>query len=253
MFTIPAQRKSKNDKVALIDADILRYRVGFASQKGRGEEAVPDPVEHALHSCKVQLNSILEALDTSLYKLYLTGKGNFRETVAVSHPYKGNRNAPKPYHYDNLTDYMVEVWDARVVDGMEADDALGIEQWKNWNQKNKKVETVICSIDKDLKMIPGHHYNFVRDELTYIEEAVADRFFYHQLIAGDATDNIIGIRGYGLIRAEKYLADCETELEMYNKALELYEGNEERLLENARLLWILREDKQVWNPPGQTA
>src|SRR5699024_8625261 len=100
---------------------------------------------------------------------------------------------------------------------------------------------------------PGHHYNFVRDEHDFIEEAVADRFFYYQLIAGDATDNIIGIRGYGLIKAERYLADCETELEMYNKVLELDEGNEERLLENARLLWMLREAECFWNPATQAA
>ena len=45
------------------------------------------------------------------------------------------------------------------------------------------------------------------------------------------------------------LQDCTSELEMYETVLKAYDGNEVRVLENARLLWILREEKQVWHPP----
>lgn len=251
-FTIKRPKRRTNEKRVLLDADILVYRVGFAAQVGYGEDAVPEPVANALHSCKLQIERILDRFDTGLYKLYLTGSGNFREDVAVSFPYKGNRTSSKPIHYQALRDYMVDVWDAEIVDGMEADDALGIAastEYFNLSGSPEDCKEVVCTIDKDLLMIPGWNYNFVKDELQFITHEEGIRFFYQQLIMGDSTDNIVGIPRYGPVRSAKYLEDLETEWDMYQSVLELYEGNEERLLENARLLWILREAERHWNPP----
>lgn len=251
---IERPRKAANTWTALIDADVLRYRIGFAAQKKDDEgNVIPEPVENALHSCKLQINSILEALDTDNYILYLTGKGNFRFDVAKTYPYKGNRVLPKPYHYDNLTDYLINRWNAQVVDGIEADDALGI---KGYEAYKNDCQTVICSIDKDLKMIPGWHYNFVKQELEFVDEWQGIKWFYTQLLTGDATDNIHGIKGIGPKKAAKALEDCETELELYNVCKQMYEdffGEEadERLIENGRLLWILREEFQTWEPPTE--
>lgn len=257
---IPEIKRAANKHVALIDADVLRYRIGFASQKEKDSEGnpIPDPIEKCLHSCKVQIETILERLDTERYKLFLTGEGNFRFEVAKSHPYKGNRTLPKPYHYDNLTKYLIERWDAEVVNGIEADDALGIRCYSDYRScggDRQKHERVICSIDKDLDMIPGWHYNFVKDRLYFVTEEEGIRWFYTQMLTGDTIDNIKGVHGIGPKKAEKLLADCKNEYEMYQVCLKAYENDEERLIENGRLLWILREAGQVWQPPiqGETA
>ena len=221
---------------ALVDADILVYRFGFASEG--------DPAEFALARLSEFLDnlSLSEGIDEVWG--YLTGHGNFRHEIAVTAPYKGNRVAPKPYHFQLLREYMENKWGFEVIEGMEADDAIGIEAYRN-----EPDETLIVSIDKDLNMIRGHHYNFVKEERYYVTEEKAIRNFYLQILTGDKVDNIIGLAGIGPVKSKKLLLDCNTELEMYEAVLKAYDGDEARVLENARLLWILREEKQVWQPP----
>lgn len=221
---------------ALVDADILVYRFGFASEG--------DPAEFALARLSEFLDN-LQAMD-GIDEVwgYLTGSNNFRNEIAKTAPYKGNRVMAKPYHYQLLREYMERAWGFEVIDGMEADDAIGIEAYRH-----EPDETIIVSIDKDLNMIRGHHYNFVKEEKYFITEEEAIRNFYLQILTGDKIDNIIGLAGVGPVKSKKLLKDCNTELEMYEAVLKAYDGDEARVLENARLLWILREEKQVWQPP----
>lgn len=221
---------------ALVDADILVYRFGFASEG--------DPAEFALARLSEFLDNLhsMEGIDEVWG--YLTGSNNFRNEIAKTAPYKGNRVMAKPYHYQLLREYMERAWGFEVIDGMEADDAIGIEAYRN-----EPDETIIVSIDKDLNMIRGHHYNFVKEEKYFVTEEEAIRNFYLQILTGDKIDNIIGLDGIGPVKSKKLLKDCNTELEMYEAVLKAYDGDEARVLENARLLWILREEKQVWQPP----
>jgi hypothetical protein len=79
---------------------------------------------------------------------------------------------------------------------MEADDLLGINQTK---------DTIICTIDKDLRQVPGQHYNFVKDEIFTVNLQEGLLWFYTQMLTGDASDNISGIRGIGLKKAHTHL------------------------------------------------
>ena len=221
---------------ALVDADILVYRFGFASEG--------DPAEFALARLSEFLDNLYIDLSVDEVWGYLTGTNNFRHEVAVTAPYKGNRVMEKPYHFQLLREYMERAWGFEVIDGMEADDAIGIEAYRN-----EPDQTIIVSIDKDLNMIRGHHFNFVKNEKYFVTEEEAIRNFYLQILTGDKVDNIIGLQGIGPVKSKKLLQDCNTELEMYEAVLKAYDGDEARVLENARLLWILREEKQVWHPP----
>jgi len=75
------------------------------------------------------------------------------------------------------------------------------------------------------------------------------RFFYTQLLTGDRVDNIIGLKGIGPVKAAKALADLTTDIEMYNKVVEMYDGDKVRVLENARLLWLRRTPGEMWEAP----
>lgn len=223
--------------VPLIDADIIVYRCGFAIKD-------EEPLEYALHTVKVVVDTIREKFyDAPTSKLYLTGSGNYRNTVAVTRPYKGNRDKlNKPFYYEQIRDYLRDVQGAILVDDMEADDALGMEQWKH-----KDKSTVICSIDKDLRCIPGWHYNFVKDELDYVTLADANKNFWRQVIMGDPTDNIQGLPRYGAKAASKIIDSTDgTWTDMYARVLREYEavyGDEghAKFREMASLVWILRE------------
>jgi hypothetical protein len=285
--------------LALIDGDILRYTVGFACQKthyrvgkatfiGKAElnkflayndieeasiveELVVDPIENVLHSVKLMIEGILEVTG-GIPRVYLSGDNNFRHNFYSE--YKANRkDMKKPEHFDNITRYLVDVWDAEIVDGIEADDKLGIVQYENFrNGKEAELDkeelgTIICSIDKDLDMIPGWHYNFKRGEKYWINEKQARKNFYTQLLTGDATDNIPGITGVGPKTAEKLLANCSTDEEFMTVVFDSYAdwvaekefgcpaGESWEAIEwmtadtierNGHLLWILREESGWW-------
>jgi hypothetical protein len=225
---------SELPKVALLDADVIVYRVAFASE---------DETEEICFARAKEL--ILEIVFTELncddYKAYLTGKGNFRHMVAKTAPYKGNRkDAPRPKHYEALRGYLQRLG-ATIVEGQEADDEIAIEatQRDYW----------IVSIDKDFDQIPGWHYNFVRKEKYFVTEEEGLRSFYKQILTGDRVDNIIGIKGIGPVKAEKILKDCKTEKEYYDACIKAYDGDEERVKENAVLLWLRRLPNQTWLPP----
>ena len=44
----------------------------------------------------------------------------------------------------------------------EADDAMGYNQILNYDAEEDVYKSIICSSDKDLKQVPGRHYDFTK-------------------------------------------------------------------------------------------
>lgn len=187
---------------------------------------------------------------------------NFRDAVAEKKIYKGNRKNEKPFHYDNLTAYILANYDTRVAIGMEADDLMSIDQWAR--VKEGHLDTIICTRDKDLRITPGMHFGWScgRQEQfgpTRVSEigslelkggkklvGTGLKFFYSQVITGDAVDNVPGLPRGGPALAFKTLSECETEVEMFEAVAALYEERVEGdwrkfMKEQADLLWMIRE------------
>lgn len=227
-----------------------------------------EPLENALANTKNTVESILGETGADKYVMYLGGEGNYREDLVDY--YKANRrDARKPVYYSEIREYLINNWGAELVNGMEADDACGIAQWEDYTAANKaniqmKLEgstiepnyrTIICSNDKDLNMIPGWHYNWVKREKYWVTEDEATTFYYTQLLTGDSTDNIAGVPKCGPVTAGKILEGKDTESDMYTACLAEYERvypnlGYIKLKENADLLWILREKDKLWTPPN---
>ena len=219
---------------ALIDADIFVYRVAFASEE--------EPESYAIQTMAESLEDLLMfKLPVSVWEVFLTGKGNFRYDVAKTAPYKGNRKSEKPKHYHLLREYLESAWSAKVITGMEADDAIAI------TATELGEESVIVTIDKDLNQVPGWHYNFVKDELFHVTPEEGIRFFYHQMLTGDTVDNIKGVKGIGPKTADKLLNGL-SEKEMWDLCVDKL-GSEDRAMENANLLWMLRNPDEYFKPP----
>lgn len=221
----------------LIDADILAYRIGFAC-KNEGWATARSQLDNLLYDILVRA-----AEESTQHQLYLTGKTNFRNDIATIQPYKGTRSSEKPSHFLKLRQYMEKEWKAIVTEGIEADDAIAIKGTELGD------DCVMVSVDKDFLQIKGNHFNFVKDKHIYIDEFTGLYNLYHQMLTGDRVDNIRGVKGIGQKKADKILADCKTEVDMYNAVLEAYKGNAEELLENARLLYLLRSEDDEWHPP----
>jgi hypothetical protein len=221
---------------ALIDADSLCYAVGFSSNDLDEALAVS-----RLESTMVELCMNLECDD---YKGFLTGKGNFRVDLAKTVPYKGTRPTEKPIHLQALREHLVSSWGFVVVDGIEADDAVGIEAYKLHED-----ESIMVHIDKDLNQFRGHHYNYRKKEKYYVSEFAGWYSFYLQILTGDRIDNIEGLKGIGPAKGAKILKDCTTVEELYDAVLKAYDGDTVRVLENGQLLYLQRKEGDVWQPP----
>lgn len=223
----------------------VRYMVEF--------ERHPEPVEYALSNVKNIIDSIRSELNCDSYFVYLSGPTNFRDGLATIRPYKGNRDkSHKPVHGPAIRDYVCRRHPHVVSDGDEADDVIGYTHYARWLKDSDS--SVIATQDKDLNMIPGWHYNFATRTKEYISPEAADYNFYHQLLTGDPTDNIPGVPRCGKVKASKLLDGVVGKVNMYEvcrKAYaKAYEDGDAALLENARLLWIRRKEKEIWQPPS---
>lgn len=184
------------------------------------------------------VDGIFEKVDCEVVG-HLSGKANFRHEVATILPYKGNRTSDRPHHYDFIRQLLVEAYDARVSQGHEADDAIGLN--------HDPEKDVIITRDKDLDCIPGLHYNWEKDHCYYVDEVKANRNFFRQMLTGDRTDNILGLFGIGpnsslCIR----VSQMENPSDMKDLVFSEYERRfgtyaERFFLENAKLLWILQK------------
>ncbi|MEK9695779.1 MAG: hypothetical protein VW270_08435 [Candidatus Poseidoniales archaeon] len=144
---------------ALIDADILNYRIGFGANDETEDMAI------RVMAGFLEDLLLIDLPEVQTWELFLTGKNNFRTEIAVTAPYKGNRKSEKPVHYHLLRDYLVLSWGAHMVEGMEADDMLAIRA----TELGEK--SVIVTLDKDLDQVSGCHYNFVKKNTYFIEES----------------------------------------------------------------------------------
>lgn len=223
--------------LALLDGDIFVYRIGFASE-GESQGI-------AISRMAAFVEDLVMMPEIGNYQGYLTGSNNYRKNIAKEAPYKGNRTAPKPEHYELLREYLVKSWGFEMVEGQEADDAIGIKAYTL-----DADEYMIYTIDKDLDMIRGWHYNFNKDLKYEVKEEDTLRWFYKQILTGDRVDNIPGLKGIGDKKAEKILGDAKLEPELFSAVLAAYNGDIHRMTEMGQLLWIRRKENELWQPPS---
>jgi 5'-3' exonuclease len=243
--------------LALIDADVVAYRIGFTTNN--------EDLRIALSRCDEMLDGILEETKATSFQLWLSDwlPNNFRYQLYPA--YKANRqDKEKPVWLEQLKEHMVKEWGARFSYGMEADDALGIQQTLNEKADNfgddTWIESAICSIDKDLLQIPGRHYNFVKKEWAAVQALTGMKWFYKQILIGDTADEIPGCEGIGPVKSHKIIDPCTNEAECFQAVMETYKTqwqkkkidgdptNHIRLV--GRLLKIKQsEDEPLWDFP----
>lgn len=233
-----------------------------------------DPI-NMCHTIKAQVKRIIKQSGAGSVRLFLTdGASNFRltEEIATVLKYKGNRKPDaKPQLLGEARKYMMEELGAELCIGLEADDQLAILHNEAWDKAMstasarleeagatyvlRQVEelamelsdTVLATIDKDIKMVAGNFINPDQDlgieqifPMGYLNleikvkagkpDSKKLRFaglkgFYAQLLLGDSCDNISGVYFCGDVRVNEVLAGCETEEALFKATLEeIYHG-----------------------------
>ena len=251
-FEVPgvAAQETIPNRIGLIDADCVAYWAAAGC-----DDFTQDA---AFKRCRDRMESIIDQLQAEVTRNYLTGPKNFRNKVATYQQYKGNRYdangnriKPQPKWLKAVRQYLIDNYDAILCEGQEADDALAIAQVKC--NASKDWHSIISSIDKDLRIIPGLHHDmnsgYIEEvsELGYLSidskkkvRGAGLKFFYAQLLMGDSADWIPGLpkvtqfmkANYGIARlggcgqmaAYNVMADAEDEADMLQRALLCYES-----------------------------
>lgn len=250
--------------VAHVDGDFCAYNCAGSDDTDPGQ---------ARRNLLSKLDSIKFASGATAVVVHLTDRASTkgeRYLAATVKPYQGQRNSGrKPKNWEVLREYM-ETYDGdkfRVKNWMtrEADD--GIAYVTHHAAQAGKL-SVICTADKDMRMLPGRHVIWKTKQLVEVpfgtydltgpdDETYGHKWFWLQMLMGDTADFIPGLPKYitpagkeaqvGKVTAYKLLAGTENNAEAYAVVSGLYRGYydddwADRFVEQATLLW-LRTDR----------
>lgn len=213
----------------LVDYDSLLYaalyRVVSISQlkcllKKYNKESVRQMVileanERLSNMCLNILTKISDSgfnFDSNDVEYYLTSN-IFSYRKKISQTYKANRTRNKWVIV--LKEYIIANENCNYSLEWESDDLIADRA------KELKYDCVIATTDKDLNQIQGWKFDLYKQKtgevsergieikeyrgLRYVDKLEAKKFIWLQMLTGDTSDNITGIKGVGPVKANKML------------------------------------------------
>lgn len=238
----------KNSKIALIDADTIAYTTCLNVEVAGdviGEEFHTDEEWQAIindkqydaaegllyETCPIQalvkaeekLKRIMDKTGCQQVELHFSGgRENFR--YGVSPIYKANRTVRTPAGLSQLKKDLAIKYNGAIHTKWEADDAVVYYMDKSPDKY------ILCAVDKDvLNSVEGKVFNYYESALYKIEMKWMDidkhtvlTWRYLQTIMGDTTDNIIGVKGLGPVKAKKILENCFSHKELWEAVCNAY-------------------------------
>jgi hypothetical protein len=263
-------RETEDSKPALYgpyDSKTAVKDEGFFDVGATYARTYTDPLDHALHSAKImmqtQVEKVIERLDPDDFDItiYLDGEGNFRNDIATIRPYKGNRlDKSKPILYPEMREYLEKNYATDVSTNCESDDRLAMAQTRYHAEGEASI---IVGIDKDLLQVPGWHLN-PNKGFKRISVSEGKGRVYRQAVMGDSVDNIAGAYKCGAKAAKELIVPGMTDVEMWEATVGAYQSSierypdldlyggltaEEAALENMRLVYLQRTPGELWEPP----
>jgi len=236
----------------LIDSDFLAYKAAQACEIGIdfGEDVIiaQSQFSDVLRVFHNELDKVTKAMMDDNFILYFSSTENFRKKIYPD--YKGHRMKRKPLGYKRLLNYCRKNHNFKLIEGLEADDTIGIEATRHADPHN-----IIVSPDKDMRQIPSVLWNLT-DDVVEITKEEGDRWHLVQSLSGDPTDGYSGCPGIGVKRATELLDKNENQWEAVCKAYRDRGLSDDDALLNARLAKILRDENYdhdrnqpiLWNP-----
>jgi 5'-3' exonuclease len=203
------------EKIIIIDADSLAY-IGSNCEE----------VEQAYDKVDTAISNIVSTSGASHYMVLIEQpyNNNFRKKIVSSYKI-GRKGKPLPNFYKEIKEYITLNWGGYGLGGYETDDVI-ISLWKKCKEEYPFTDVLIASMDKDLKQYDitffDTYYNRF-GEVTEISKEEANYNFWKQMIQGDSTDSISGVKGKGLKKAESalnqsknhFIATCRIYREVY--------------------------------------
>lgn len=220
---IERKKYTKEDKVLVIDGDILAYKVAAACEKrsitvtnSKGKTKsfktrtkfkewcedkgktysdysiedvqTPESIDYCLGTLKRALANLIKRTDATHVEIYVEGAGNFRKGLPLISPYKDRHDSIRPVYLSECKDYLLQVKDAIKVKGRETDDFF---QQRLYELKQEGINSLGYTNDKDAKQEWRYAitlYNPDTDEINTYKGG-----------AGELWNTSNGIKGSGLV------------------------------------------------------
>jgi len=210
-------------RVVHIDADFLAYQVSAESADELDPEQPNVPrksLADMQHNARQAVEYMTALCAGETYVCHLTpsqsDKGG-RAARAVTQEYQANRAArdDSPEFLHEMRRYIAHELNGSVHLHQEADDGLA---QANYNAQDPNL-SVIVSMDKDLRMVPGLHWDYKTKKVINVDDPFGEiwidatgsakkclgwgtKFFWAQCLMGDTADNI---KGAPMVCGEHYL------------------------------------------------
>ena len=244
------------NKTLLIDADVLAFEASVIAEESIEwkEEMWTVHADMALAKARIvnRVEEFKQKLQADDIVMALTDRANYRRVLNPD--YKSNRSKSRlPIILKQVKKWILEEMDGQLWPNLEADDVISILA----TDKKMDEETIIVSIDKDFKSVPGIYYDFNKDETHHVSEEDADRYHLIQTLTGDATDGYSGVPKVGAVTAKRLLDKEGYEWETVAKCYEDSGLTENDALMNAWMARLLQADnycfrtntiKKLWTP-----
>lgn len=251
----------------LIDADMPAHEIGHIMDGDTGELLEWGKMKELAIG---RFWSIFHKSEAGGFEAFVSGGHNFRHDVATIQPYKGNREGAERHCADAIKKLYIDEFNALDCVEHEADDAMAMRMWQHYDYLSDKhegdeymiarhMDLVIASRDKDMKTVPGWHWIWPlkgqKNPLPFFQTMEkALRFFYGQLLTGDAVDNIKGL--YNVGEKSIWVKDLDymvTEEEMHEHVMDKYikyfgAWAKKVFTETGQLLHLWRQPDDVWLP-----
>jgi len=203
----------------------------------------PDPLANVLHSVKETVERNVRGSGVKSWKGYMGEGDSFRVALSTLKKYKGERPPEKPFHFEDVVDYLKKKYSPEIVTGIETDDKLIM-------LADRKKDIVLLVNDKDYK-----GYDVLIWDINKPEEGVVDcsglgklwlrertdpkgkkqydvkgygrLFKYFQIISSDDVDNYkancFSDKSWGEMSAYKVLVDCKRDKEAWQVMWDTFE------------------------------
>ncbi len=205
-------------KTLLIDGDLVIYQACCVFNEDDDQSR-----RQIIRNVNGKVEKLMQAADCDKYIMFVTTKFNFRDDLVDDYKLK-RVEEDRPVNLQWAKRYFTEKLNCHFHKKLEADDLLGIYMTD---------DTVLWSLDKDLRQIPGKHLDDATAEVIEVSEDGILRtdikigkngvkkkkiYFdgtiglYYQMLIGDNTDHIVGcgkrvtaIRKSGDKKGEEYI------------------------------------------------
>ena len=240
----------------LIDGDVALYQCCTSVEEvfdwGDDLWSIVSDVKEARQLLDIWTKNLKKKLEADSVVFTLSGPNNWRKEVLPTYKLHRKKHR-KPIAFLPLRDYMLDTYRTYYFDNLEGDDVLGLLAGGYKRIKGKKI---IVTIDKDLRTIPGYHYNPMKESegVVKVDEEEADYNHLFQTLMGDRVDGYDGCPGVGPKTAAKLLSTPTWEVVV--QAYERAGLDAEAALVQARVARILRygeyvvakQEVKLWEP-----